>query len=277
MQWPERANCCVFGAQFYVIYLMKGKFRHTYSSSYDTFRIGWLVGLCAVLAVVLHYSFAFEGSAFVVFLYDIQELLWTFSIYLESVAILPQLFLLQRTGEAEALTADYVFCLGGYRFLYIFNWIWRAAHTPGYQDWIVWVSGFIQTALYGDFFYYYVKCKYCESRRSAAAPAPSPSPSLCRRRWPSSAPGVTWPIFVGRWRRGQAAAVEGSQRAGNGSQTAVDVGRRARRRLRDGRCLQGRDCLFAHLTGLRTLSRCRARPRRQAARQRAALRCPRPP
>ena len=162
----------MFGAQFYVIYLMKGKFRHTYSSSYDTFRIGWLVGLCAVLAVVLHYSFAFEGSAFVVFLYDIQELLWTFSIYLESVAILPQLFLLQRTGEAEALTADYVFCLGGYRFLYIFNWIWRAAHTPGYQDWIVWVSGFIQTALYGDFFYYYVKCKYCESRRSATAACP---------------------------------------------------------------------------------------------------------
>jgi ER lumen protein retaining receptor len=110
--------------------------------------------------VVLHYSFAFEGSAFMVFLYDIQELLWTFSIYLESVAILPQLFLLQRTGEAEALTADYVFCLGGYRFLYIFNWIWRAAHTPGYQDWIVWVSGFIQTLLYGDFFYYYIQCKY---------------------------------------------------------------------------------------------------------------------
>jgi len=147
-------------SSFYVIYLMKVKYQFSYSSSYDTFRIGWLVGLCAVLSVVLHYSFAFEGSAFVVFLYDIQELLWTFSIYLESVAILPQLFLLQRTGEAEALTADYVFCLGGYRFLYIFNWIWRAAHTPGYQDWIVWVSGFIQTALYGDFFYYYVKCKY---------------------------------------------------------------------------------------------------------------------
>ena len=49
---------------------------------------------------------------------------------------------------------------GAYRFLYIFNWIWRAAHTPGYQDWIVWISGFIQSALYGDFFYYYIKCKY---------------------------------------------------------------------------------------------------------------------
>ena len=37
-------------AQFYVIYLMKVTYQHSYSSSYDTFRIGWLVGLCAVRA-----------------------------------------------------------------------------------------------------------------------------------------------------------------------------------------------------------------------------------
>lgn len=100
-----------------------------------------------VLSVVLHYSFNYEGTASEVLLYDVQEvppllppqppplppplslspahkmlltaalrsmtaqLLWTFSIYLEAVAILPQLFLLQRTGAADTLTADYVFCL----------------------------------------------------------------------------------------------------------------------------------------------------------------------
>ena len=266
----------MFGAQFYVIYLMKGKFRHTYSSSYDTFRIGWLVGLCAVLAVVLHYSFAFEGSAFVVFLYDIQELLWTFSIYLESVAILPQLFLLQRTGEAEALTADYVFCLGGYRFLYIFNWIWRAAHTPGYQDWIVWVSGFIQTALYGDFFYYYVKCKYCESRRSAAASAPSPSPSAAAAG-SRALRGLTWRGLV--WQMAARSSCR-SRGFAAGRQWEPDSGgcwEAGTAALARRKVSARKDCLFAHLTGLRTLSRCRARPRRQAARQRAALRCPRPP
>jgi hypothetical protein len=29
---------------------MKVTYQHSYSSSYDTFRIGWLVGLCAVRA-----------------------------------------------------------------------------------------------------------------------------------------------------------------------------------------------------------------------------------
>jgi ER lumen protein retaining receptor len=36
---------------------------------------------------------------------------------LESVAILPQLSLLQRTGEAEAITTRYLFALGSYRAL----------------------------------------------------------------------------------------------------------------------------------------------------------------
>ena len=40
------------------------------------------------------------------------QLLWTFSIYLEAVAILPQLVLLQRTQNIDNLTGNYVFLLG---------------------------------------------------------------------------------------------------------------------------------------------------------------------
>jgi ER lumen protein retaining receptor len=50
---------------------------------------------------------------------------WAFSIYLEAVAILPQLFILQRTGEAEAITTHYLAALGVYRAFYIPNWIYR--------------------------------------------------------------------------------------------------------------------------------------------------------
>lgn len=39
-------------------------------------------------------------------------MLWTFSIYLEAVAILPQLVLMQRTQNIDNLTANYVFLLG---------------------------------------------------------------------------------------------------------------------------------------------------------------------
>lgn len=57
--------------------------------------------------------------------YTFLELTWAFSIYLEAVAILPQLFMLQRTGEAETITTHYLFALGAYRALYIPNWIYR--------------------------------------------------------------------------------------------------------------------------------------------------------
>merc|ERR1711990_1368670 len=86
---------------------------------------------------------------------SLVEVLWTFSIYLEAVAILPQLVLLQRTKNIDTLTSNYVFLLGGYRALYLLNWIYRYSTEPGYSQWIVWISGTIQTAIYCDFFYYY--------------------------------------------------------------------------------------------------------------------------
>lgn len=85
------------------------------------------------------------------------KILWSFSIWLESVAILPQLFMLQRTGEAETITTHYLFALGLYRALYIPNWLYRY-FAEGYVDQIAWVAGLVQTVLYSDFFWiYYTK------------------------------------------------------------------------------------------------------------------------
>ncbi|KAG9701964.1 hypothetical protein KCU59_g23236, partial [Aureobasidium melanogenum] len=84
-------------------------------------------------------------------------MLWAFSIWLEAVAILPQLFMLQRTGEAETITTHYLFALGAYRALYIPNWIYRW-FTEGHFEPISVIAGLVQTVLYSDFFYiYYTK------------------------------------------------------------------------------------------------------------------------
>lgn len=89
------------------------------------------------------------------------QILWTFSIYLESVAILPQLFMISKTGEAESITSHYLFCLGIYRALYLFNWVYRY-YFEGYFDLIAVVAGCVQTILYCDFFYLYItKGKSC--------------------------------------------------------------------------------------------------------------------
>ena len=64
--------------------------------------------------------------------HELLQVLWAFSIYLEAIAILPQLFMLQRTKEGEAFTLLYIFCVGAYRGLYIINWIYRYITEPHY-------------------------------------------------------------------------------------------------------------------------------------------------
>ncbi|CAG9537870.1 unnamed protein product [Cercopithifilaria johnstoni] len=125
------------------VYLMFFKFRATYDRNHDTFRIELLIIPAAALALLINHQFSF------------MEISWSFSIYLEAVAIMPQLFMLSRTGSAETITAHYLFALGTYRALYILNWIYRY-YTEEFFDPIATVAGVIQTVLYADFFYLYV-------------------------------------------------------------------------------------------------------------------------
>lgn len=101
-------------------------------------------------------------------LVDQTQMLWAFSIWLEAVAILPQLFMLQRTGEAETITTHYLAALGIYRALYIPNWIWRYFAESGYWDPIAVLAGIVQTVLYSDFFYIYYT-KFVLSKSSSLA------------------------------------------------------------------------------------------------------------
>jgi ER lumen protein retaining receptor len=131
----------------YVVYLMLNDYKPTHDPNQDTFKVQYLLAASGVLAILFPYK------------YTIAEILWAFSIWLESVAILPQLFMLQRTGEAETITTHYLFALGAYRALYIPNWLYRYfIETPPFFDPIAVVAGVIQTVLYSDFFYiYYTK------------------------------------------------------------------------------------------------------------------------
>lgn len=134
------------GTSGYVLWLMSSKYRSTRSpSSVDTFKVEYLIGFSAIFALLFHLKFT------------LLELLWSFSIWLESVAILPQLFMIQRTGKAETMTTHYICALGLYRVLYVVNWIYRS-FTNDPSDKISIAGGIIQTLLYSDFFYvYYTK------------------------------------------------------------------------------------------------------------------------
>lgn len=133
------------GSSFTIVWYMRRHriVRRSYDKDQDTFRYFFLMWPCLIFAILINEKFTF------------REVMWTFSIYLEAVAILPQLVLLQRTRNIDNLTGQYVFLLGAYRALYILNWIYRYFTEEHYVHWITWIAGFIQTLLYADFFYYY--------------------------------------------------------------------------------------------------------------------------
>jgi len=136
-------KCFFLVASLGTVYLMYMKFKATYDHNHDTFRIEFLLGPAVLLALFLNHEFS------------VMEVLWTFSIYLESVAILPQLFMVSKTGEAESITSHYLFALGSYRALYIVNWVYRY-YAESFYDIIAIVAGVVQTILYCDFFYLYI-------------------------------------------------------------------------------------------------------------------------
>uniref|UniRef100_A0A6V2SDQ8 ER lumen protein-retaining receptor n=1 Tax=Emiliania huxleyi TaxID=2903 RepID=A0A6V2SDQ8_EMIHU len=149
------------GASLTIVYFMRygPSQKATYNADEDAFPVQYLIAPCAVLGVLINQD---HSSPF--------EMVWAFSIYLEAVAILPQLFLLQKQGEVENLTSHYVFALGAYRALYLLNWMFRFMTEPDYQQRIVWLSGLVQTALYCDFFYHYYQSKKGGLNKSVKLP-----------------------------------------------------------------------------------------------------------
>jgi len=82
------------------------------------------------------------------------EVMWTFSIYLEAVTMIPQTIMLYRTEECETITMHYIFVLGLYRAFYLANWA-VMYYNQEFFDPIAVSGGILQTVLYIPFFYLY--------------------------------------------------------------------------------------------------------------------------
>jgi ER lumen protein retaining receptor len=126
-------------SSFATVYLIYFKFKATYDKTHDTFRIEFLLIPSTILALIINHEF------------DVLEILWTFSIYLESVAILPQLFMISSSKEIKYVMKFYLAFLTSYRALYVFNWIYRY-YDESFLDFISFVCGTIQVFVYLEFF-----------------------------------------------------------------------------------------------------------------------------
>jgi ER lumen protein retaining receptor len=137
-----------------IVYLIAFKlpYKRSYNASQDSLNCVYLVVPSVLLGLLFH-----EDDQSLVF-----RVLWSASYFLESVSILPQLVVVHdmarhQSGFVENLTSHYVFSLGGYRVLYLLNWIYRYVTEESYWHPIVWITGTVQTLFYLDFFYYYAQ------------------------------------------------------------------------------------------------------------------------
>lgn len=123
---------------------MKKKFKATWEPSQDAFRYEFLALGAILMALITTES------------YGIIDLFWTFSIWLESVAIVPQIAMLERVGVDTRITEYYLAALGSYRALYIVNWLYKYFVDSTFDSVSVF-AGILQTVIYGKFFLVYYK------------------------------------------------------------------------------------------------------------------------
>ncbi|KAK9069376.1 hypothetical protein SSX86_011279 [Deinandra increscens subsp. villosa] len=143
----------------WVIYMIRFKLQETYNEDLDNMPKYYLVAPCVVVALVI---FPHTYHSY------LSKVMWAFCVYLESISVLPQLTMMQKTKMIEPFTAHYVFALGVARFLGCAHWIIQVYESAGaylfllgsgYFLWLpaVLLAEMVQTFILADFCYYYVK------------------------------------------------------------------------------------------------------------------------
>jgi hypothetical protein len=152
-----------------LIFVVNTKFPGSYNEAVDCFGkmppqvpnkagVVWLLVPALALALILHPNL--NGN----FLTDTA---WTFALYVEAVAVLPQLYLFhRRRGLIDGMLSNYVFALGASRLLQLIFWVSSfqelndarastiAAQYPGY---LVVLSQVVHMLLMGNFFWLYLE------------------------------------------------------------------------------------------------------------------------
>ena len=82
-----------------IIYMCRKRFAASYERDSDVFKHYYLAFGCLVLSLIFHPNL----NAFMP-----ADVCWTFALYLESVAVLPQLFMFQRDKRVEPFTTHFL-------------------------------------------------------------------------------------------------------------------------------------------------------------------------
>jgi len=97
----------------FLIFCCTKKYASSYQEQYDTLEVKPLIMACSALAVLLHPDLNDR---------PLFDTLWTASLYIDSLAMLPQLWMMSRSGEAKVLTSHYVAAMALSRLMNFVFW-----------------------------------------------------------------------------------------------------------------------------------------------------------
>jgi len=135
-----------------VLSLLTNNYKHTYQDWCDTMEVQRLIPGCVVFAVFIH------GNLNANFLFDT---IWTLSMNLDTIAMLPQLWMLSKLGEVEVMTSHFVFAMILSRACAFAFWFYgykelSRGRGPNLAGWQLLAAHALQLILSLDFAYYYV-------------------------------------------------------------------------------------------------------------------------
>merc|ERR1719487_153709 len=128
--------------------------RVTYEQDADTMDIKNMVLACVALAVIFHPDLN-DWAAF--------DIAWTVSLYLDTVAMLPQLFMSAKIGKVPAYTAHYIAATLVSRAFSAWFWYYGAENIARVSEGFSYgaagiiVAHVLQFLFLADFGYYYLK------------------------------------------------------------------------------------------------------------------------
>jgi len=145
-----------------LLHLMHSSKSQSYEAELDTCSIHWILLASSVIAYFIHPSLNNR---------QIPDIAWTMSLYLEALAMIPQLTMFaKKGGEVEDLASHYVACVFASRCLTLCFWSHsfhelhrrnEAYNLPGYG---VIGAQCLQVVLFADFMYYYGKGVYNQQK-----------------------------------------------------------------------------------------------------------------
>jgi len=144
---------CLSGS---IVYCCRVQYVNTYDPTTDHLNHLWLILPALVIALVMHpHLNNFLPS----------DIAWAFALYLESITVLPQLFMFMKEGRAQSHTAHFLAAQALSRLMSFIFWAssFSELSNPNHVikqfvgNWVV-VVQLIQLIIMGDFIYHYILC-----------------------------------------------------------------------------------------------------------------------